>query len=189
LNKFIFEIWASLRMPTPGLDKSIAGTLFGNRDTLLGKRNFSDRRSAKPPRFDSGSASRGAHIPEPVRVGWENDVSRSTRPRSPQKPPGGDPEAGDSGGGGRAAVEEEAGIRYGKYWKKLKKITVVWMLAWTVPAIIMHLPIGATREVTILDGIPLHWFNAAFLAILIGIVLIFMYAYVMERTDRAFKGA
>ncbi|MDI9644515.1 MAG: DUF4212 domain-containing protein [Candidatus Verstraetearchaeota archaeon] len=75
--------------------------------------------------------------------------------------------------------------RYAAYWKRLKKITVVWMLAWTVPAIIMHLPIDATRQIIILNGIPLHWFNAAFLSIFIGIALIFAYAYVMERTDRS----
>ncbi|MGF3498845.1 MAG: DUF4212 domain-containing protein [Candidatus Methanosuratincola sp.] len=101
----------------------------------------------------------------------------------------------DSGGGEVAegaerAERAERGVdRYGAYWRKLKRITVVWMLAWTVPAIIMHLPIGAASQVIILNGIPLHWFNAAFLAIVVGIALIFMYAYVMDRTDRAFKGA
>lgn len=98
---------------------------------------------------------------------------------------GSNSQRGEPGKGDQAPEE---GDRYAVYWKRLKKITVVWMLAWTVPAIIMHLPIGVTSQVRILDGIPLHWFNAAFLAIVIGIALIFMYAYVMERTDRSFKG-
>lgn len=106
-----------------------------------------------------------------------------TVPSSPQKQSS-DSQRGKPSNGGQAA---EKGERYAVYWRRLKKITAVWMIAWTVPAIIMHLPIGVTSQVMILNGIPLHWFNAAFLAIVIGIALIFMYAYVMERTDRAFR--
>lgn len=75
-----------------------------------------------------------------------------------------------------------------KYWNRLKKITAIWMLAWSFPAILLHIPIGTTHSIKILGGIPLHWFNAALLSILIGIVLIFLYAFVMDKTDKIFKG-
>ncbi|AGK60625.1 putative solute:sodium symporter small subunit [Archaeoglobus sulfaticallidus PM70-1] len=74
-----------------------------------------------------------------------------------------------------------------RYWKRLKKITIIWMLAWTFPAILLHIPVEFMRRIYF-NGIPMHWFNAAFLAIVIGIALIFLYAYVMDRTDRELLG-
>ncbi|RLI89186.1 MAG: hypothetical protein DRO98_01555 [Archaeoglobales archaeon] len=81
--------------------------------------------------------------------------------------------------------KEEA---YREYWRKLKVITVVWMLLWTIPAILLHIPIETTKSIRIFNGIPLHWFNAAFLAVVIGILLIFAYAFVMDRLDREILG-
>ncbi|MCS7098127.1 MAG: DUF4212 domain-containing protein [Candidatus Methanomethyliaceae archaeon] len=74
-----------------------------------------------------------------------------------------------------------------KYWNKLKKITIIWMLAWLFPAVIIHLMSPITSSIKILNGIPLHWFNTSLLSILIGIALIFCYAFVMDRVDRIFK--
>lgn len=76
-----------------------------------------------------------------------------------------------------------------RYWSRLKKITVVWMVAWMFPAVLLHIPIAVTSSIKIMNGIPLHWFNAALLSILIGVVLIFLYAFVMDKTDRILKGA
>ncbi len=74
-----------------------------------------------------------------------------------------------------------------RYWKRLKKITAIWMLAWILPAVILHIPIQTTSSIKILNGIPLHWFNAVLLSILIGVILIFLYAFVMDKTDRLLK--
>jgi putative solute:sodium symporter small subunit len=84
--------------------------------------------------------------------------------------------------------EKELVDVYERYWNRLKKITVIWMLAWTVPAIILELPANYLKNYKILSGIPLHWFMAAFVSIVIGIALIFLYAYVMEKTDREILG-
>ncbi|MBC7113426.1 MAG: DUF4212 domain-containing protein [Candidatus Methanomethyliales bacterium] len=73
------------------------------------------------------------------------------------------------------------------YWRRLKVITAVWMIAWSIPAVVLHIPIGATSSIKILNGIPLHWFNAALLSIIIGVILIFLYAFLMDRTDRIIK--
>jgi len=85
-------------------------------------------------------------------------------------------------------VEAEEAEMYGKYWSRLKKITVIWMLAWTIPAIFLELPANSLKQIKILNGIPLHWFMAAFVSIVLGISLIFLYAYVMEKTDREILG-
>lgn len=73
------------------------------------------------------------------------------------------------------------------YWSRLKKITAIWMIAWTFPAVLLHIPVSTTSSIKILGGIPLHWFNAALVSILIGVVLIFLYAFVMDKTDRILK--
>jgi len=85
-------------------------------------------------------------------------------------------------------VEKESLEVYKKYWNRLKKITVIWMIAWTVPAIFLQLPANSLKHIEIMGGIPLHWFMAAFVSIVLGISLIFLYAYVMERTDREILG-
>ena len=85
-------------------------------------------------------------------------------------------------------VEKEKVRIYGKYWDRLKKITAIWMLAWTIPAIFLELPANALKHIKILNGIPLHWFMAAFVSIVLGILLIFLYAYVMEKTDKEILG-
>lgn len=90
--------------------------------------------------------------------------------------------------GGSEIVEEERTQVYREYWKRLKRITILWMLLWTIPAFWMHLPIEYTSKIKILGGIPLHWFNAGFLAIVIGIALIFAYAYVMGKMDESLLG-
>jgi putative solute:sodium symporter small subunit len=81
-------------------------------------------------------------------------------------------------------VEKEEVDVYRRYWSRLKKITAIWMIAWTIPAIFLQLPANALKHIKILNGIPLHWFMAAFVSIILGISLIFLYAYVMEKTDR-----
>ncbi|MCX8181949.1 MAG: DUF4212 domain-containing protein [Candidatus Methanomethyliaceae archaeon] len=75
-----------------------------------------------------------------------------------------------------------------RYWMRLKKITAIWMSAWIFPAILLHIPVSMTSSIKILNGIPLHWFNAALLSILVGVVLIFLYALVMDKTDKMLKG-
>lgn len=90
--------------------------------------------------------------------------------------------------GGSEIVEEERTQVYREYWKRLKRITILWMLLWTIPAFWMHLPIEYTSKIKILGGIPLHWFNAGFLAVVIGIALIFAYAYVMGKMDESLLG-
>ncbi len=85
-------------------------------------------------------------------------------------------------------VDEEKLQVYREYWQRLKKITIIWMLLWTIPAFWMHLPIEYTSKIKILGGIPLHWFNAGFLAVIIGILLIFAYAYVMGKVDESLLG-
>jgi len=74
------------------------------------------------------------------------------------------------------------------YWKRLKKITAIWMFAWVFPAVIFHIPIASTSSIKVLNGIPLHWFNASLLSILVGIILIFLYAFVMDKTDKILRG-
>lgn len=172
-------------MTTLGHQKLIVGTVFATGVSLPGKFYFSGDGNSEQPRFHSENASEGVQSTG-LTKGRDDEpgATKLTEPASPQKQSS-DLQRGEPGDGGQAA---DKGERYAVYWKRLKKITVVWMIAWTVPAIIMHVPIGVTSQVTILNGIPLHWFNAAFLAIVIGIALTFMYAYVMERTDRAFKG-
>jgi putative solute:sodium symporter small subunit len=79
-------------------------------------------------------------------------------------------------------------VRAQLYWKRLKKITVVWMLAWAFPAVLFHVPIALTSSIKVFNGIPLHWFNASLLSILVGVILIFLYAFVMDKTDKILRG-
>ncbi|MEM2080324.1 MAG: DUF4212 domain-containing protein [Candidatus Methanomethylicaceae archaeon] len=89
-------------------------------------------------------------------------------------------------------IEEPHSSRYMTsqiYWNRLKKITAIWMLAWIFPAIMLHIPVGLTSSIKVLNGIPLHWLNAALLSILIGVILIFLYAFAMDNIDRILKEA
>ncbi len=173
-----------MRMTNPRHQKLIARATLGKAAGQLGQHDAAECRDAEKQRFHYENNEDAQITGSALRGGKGTGNAGLTEPASPKKPSAVSQEDG-SGKGDQAPGKE----RHAQYWKMLKKVTVVWMLAWTVPAIIMHLPIGVTSQVRILNGIPLHWFNAALLAIVIGIALIFMYAYVMERTDRAFRGA
>ncbi len=88
-------------------------------------------------------------------------------------------------GNGESGVSEEV---FREYWGKMKSLTVVMLLLWTIPAIIMHLFVGTTQHIRILGGIPLHWFLAGFVAVVFGIALIFIYAIIMDKWDREILG-
>lgn len=87
-----------------------------------------------------------------------------------------------------AEAREISKEKFREYWSKMKTLTILILLLWTIPAFWMHLPVASTSKMYILGGIPLHWFSAAFLAIIFGIILIFVYAAVMDRWDREILG-
>ncbi|AIY91009.1 sodium/substrate symporter small subunit [Geoglobus acetivorans] len=78
--------------------------------------------------------------------------------------------------------------QFREYWGKMKSLTIVILLLWTIPAFWLHLPVATTSKIYILGGIPLHWFNAAFVSVVFGIILIFAYAIVMDKWDREILG-
>ncbi len=88
-------------------------------------------------------------------------------------------------GNGESGVSEEV---FKEYWGKMKTLTIVMLLLWTIPAFWMHLPVGTTQHIRILGGIPLHWFFAGFVAVVFGIALIFIYAIIMDKWDREILG-
>lgn len=84
-----------------------------------------------------------------------------------------------------SGVSEE---KFQEYWSKMKGLTIVMLLLWTIPAFWMHVPVSTTQNIKILGGIPLHWFLAGFVAVVFGIALIFIYAIIMDKWDREILG-
>ncbi len=83
--------------------------------------------------------------------------------------------------------EIERSETFRKYWRKMIATTMVLFIIWTFFAVWIHLPVQATKNVLILNGIPLHWFLAAFISIVGGILLIFIFAFIARKYDEEFK--
>lgn len=74
------------------------------------------------------------------------------------------------------------------YWERLVRVTAVFFVLWTVIAIWWHIPAPhAWRDVLLFGNMPLHWYLAAFISIWVGVLMIFVYHWVMERVDEQFR--
>ncbi|RFA98330.1 DUF4212 domain-containing protein [Pyrobaculum aerophilum] len=73
------------------------------------------------------------------------------------------------------------------YWKQVQKITIGSFIAWLIVAIILPVLAPSFRGVVIGSLPPLHWYIPAFISIVLGILIIFAYAYVMNRLDEKLR--
>ena len=76
--------------------------------------------------------------------------------------------------------------RFAEYWRRVLALTVALFAAWTVIAIWVHLAAPVLRYVEV-NGMPLHWLMAK-ISIIIGILLIFGYAYAMRSIEQRYRG-
>jgi len=82
-----------------------------------------------------------------------------------------------------SAAVSEARLR--EYWRKTLALTAALFAAWTVIAVWVHLAAPVLKNVE-LGGMPLHWLMAK-ISIIIGILLIFGYAFAMKRIEDSVK--
>ncbi len=73
------------------------------------------------------------------------------------------------------------------YWRKVKQITLIFLLVWITIAIILPAIAPQFKKVQIGALPPLNWYINAFIVIVIGIITIFVYARVMNRLDQELK--
>ena len=89
-----------------------------------------------------------------------------------------------------AALEKEVEIpeevkRW--YWRRLLSLTMGTFVAWFIVAIVLPVSAPAFKGVVIGSLPPLHWYIPAFISIVLGIVIIFVYAYLATRLDEELR--
>ena len=91
--------------------------------------------------------------------------------------------------GGIAIREEDLPEKYKQwYWRRLAAVTFSFFVVWTVIAVWWHIPAQLFwTDVLLFGNMPLHWYLAAFISIVVGIILIFIYSFVMDRIDNKLR--
>ncbi|GBD29891.1 hypothetical protein HRbin32_00983 [bacterium HR32] len=70
------------------------------------------------------------------------------------------------------------------FWERLVRVTAVFFVLWTVIAVWWHIPAPhAWRNVLLFGNMPLPWYLAAFISIWAGVLMIFVYHWVMSRVE------
>lgn len=73
------------------------------------------------------------------------------------------------------------------YWSKVKSLTVIWFVLWCIIAIVLPVAAPMWKGVRV-AGLPvMHMYMNAFIVIVTGVVLIFIYAALMNKLDRDLK--
>ncbi len=73
------------------------------------------------------------------------------------------------------------------YWSKVKSLTIIWFVLWSIIAIVLPVSAPLWKGVRV-AGLPtMHMYMNAFIVIVTGVVLIFIYAALMNKLDRDLK--
>lgn len=73
------------------------------------------------------------------------------------------------------------------YWSKVRNLTVIWLIMWCIIAIVLPVMAPLWKGLRF-AGLPvMHMYINAVIVIVIGVVLIFVYAAVMNKLDRDLK--
>jgi len=73
------------------------------------------------------------------------------------------------------------------YWRRLLSITIGMFVAWFIVAIVLPASAPAFKGVVIGSLPSLHWYIPAFISIVLGIVIIFVYAYLATKLDEELR--
>jgi putative solute:sodium symporter small subunit len=73
------------------------------------------------------------------------------------------------------------------YWRRVKALTVIFLIAWITIAVILPLTAPLLKGVRILGLPSMHWYMNAFIVIVIGVILIFVYSALMDKLDKELK--
>jgi len=73
------------------------------------------------------------------------------------------------------------------YWSKVRNLTIIWLVFWCIIAIVLPVMAPLWKGVRVL-GLPvMHMYINAMFVIVIGVILIFVYAALMNKLDRDLK--
>ncbi len=73
------------------------------------------------------------------------------------------------------------------YWSKVKSLTIIWFVLWCIIAIVLPVSAPLWKGVRV-AGLPaMHMYMNAFIVIVVGVGLIFIYAALMNKLDRDLK--
>jgi len=73
------------------------------------------------------------------------------------------------------------------YWRRLLSLTMGTFVAWFIVAIVLPASAPAFKGVVIGSLPSLHWYIPAFISIVLGIVIIFVYAYLATKLDEELR--
>ncbi|MDI6714331.1 MAG: DUF4212 domain-containing protein [Thermodesulfovibrio sp.] len=73
------------------------------------------------------------------------------------------------------------------YWRRVKVLTVIFLIAWITIAVILPVTAPLLKGVRIFGLPSMHWYMNAFIVIVIGVILIFVYAAIMNKFDKELK--
>lgn len=73
------------------------------------------------------------------------------------------------------------------YWRKIKVLTLIFLFAWINIAVVLPVTAPLLKGVRILGLPSMHWYINAFIVIVIGVILIFIYAAIMNKLDKDLK--
>ncbi|MCX8033753.1 MAG: DUF4212 domain-containing protein [Thermodesulfovibrio sp.] len=73
------------------------------------------------------------------------------------------------------------------YWRRVRVITVIFLIAWITIAVVLPVAAPLLKGVRVFGLPSMHWYINAFIVIVIGVILIFIYAALMNKLDRDLK--
>ncbi|MDI1472622.1 hypothetical protein THER_1624 [Thermodesulfovibrio sp. N1] len=73
------------------------------------------------------------------------------------------------------------------YWRRVKVLTVIFLIAWIIIAVILPVTSPLLKGVRIFGLPSMHWYMNAFIVIVIGVILIFVYSAIMNKLDKELK--
>lgn len=73
------------------------------------------------------------------------------------------------------------------YWRRVKVLTLIFLIAWITIAVVLPVTAPLLKGVRIFGLPSMHWYMNAFVVIVIGVILIFLYAALMNKLDRNLK--
>lgn len=73
------------------------------------------------------------------------------------------------------------------YWSKVRNLTIIWLGLWTIIAVVLPVAAPLWKGVRVMGLPAMHMYINAMIVIVIGVVLIFIYAALMNRLDRDLK--
>lgn len=74
------------------------------------------------------------------------------------------------------------------YWTRVRNLTIIWLFFWITIAVILPVLSPILWKGVRVAGLPvMHMYMNAFIVIVIGVALIFIYAALMNKLDRDLK--